>query len=77
MSHLHYWMEKAGADYECKNCQVVLKVKISEVGNGYSQFLEYRYPNGDTSMVFDKALPDRCPTEEWDLGKWLPGATEI
>lgn len=76
MRHLHYWVE-VGAAYRCKNCQVVFEVKTEKAGKWYGKFLEYRYPNGDMSVVFDASLPDPCPTEEWDLGKWLPGATEI
>lgn len=83
MSH-HYWIPDGSEDsetlrvvsYRCKVCDTLWHMFTEmRLGHLYT-WSEYYYSNGDYSMRFDFSLKDPC-AGEWDLGKWLPGVTEI
>ena len=76
MSSTHYWIGDS-TKYACKCCKTELLINTALVGGQYTMSYEYTYANGDKSTVFSKDISDVCPVEEWDLGKWLPGAVQI
>ena len=82
----HYWISEppistddGRADvisHRCRNCGMESHLFLEYLHNHFSLWYEFRYPNGDMSLVFDTSLPNPCPVD-WDFGSWLPGAIEI
>lgn len=83
MSH-HYWIPDGSegteglsvVSHRCKVCDTLWHMFTGMRLGRLNTWSEYHYANGDYSMRFDFSLKDPC-IGEWDLGKWLPGATEI